>query len=429
MNIIRLHIKGQSKNIILIKQKIMKNFKTRLAILITGFFIITIGTTAVGSTVPATSNSLPYYIESDSPALKALLGVNHEFNGVFSTELGSVKLGLLEVLKIKTERVQIYQITDRPVCNDGICQGNEPKTCPQDCSADPGPEPERSCYPDEEIPWGINMVNGGSGGSGIMVAVLDTGVDTDHPDLVDNIEFCETTVTHFVPDAKDGEDKHGHGTHVAGTILANAGSDGLGIYGVAPEASLMAVKVCDRKGFCYGDDMATGIRYAIDSGANIISMSIGSDKPDFQVLSAIDDAVTAGILVVASAGNDGSAEGSIDYPGAYVKVIAVGAIDSTETVPYWSSRGVNDGDYSIEEREVEFGAPGVAVESTNNNGCYAYMSGTSMSAPHISGLAAKLWTIAGGNATAVRNHLQSIARDLHLSGDDTATGFGLPIAP
>ena len=110
-----------------------------------------------------------------------------------------------------------------------------------------------------------------------------------------------------------------------------------------------------------------------------------------QILSAIDYAVDNGLLVVAAAGNDGPELGSIDYPGAYVKVIAVGAIDSNENVPDWSSRGINDGDYIIEEKEVEFGAPGVNIESTYNDGCYEYMSGTSMATPHVSGLAAKLW--------------------------------------
>jgi subtilisin len=265
--------------------------------------------------------------------------------------------------------------------------------------------------------------------------VLDTGIDTDHLDLKDNIVDCVTKVTHFVPDSKSCEDGHGHGTHVAGTIAANGGPDGLGIYGVAPEAKLMVVKVCDRRGWCYSDDIAAGIYYATDGKdgtpgtgdeANIISMSLGGDEPDTLILSAIDYAVENGLLVVAAAGNDGPEDGSIDYPGGYVKVIAVGAIDSNEYVPDWSSRGINDGDYVIEEREVEFGAPGVSVESTYNDGCYAYMSGTSMATPHVSGLAAKLWQ---GSASETRDYLHSVAKDIWESGDDTATGFGLPIAP
>lgn len=373
---------------------------------------------------------LPYYVESDSPALTALLGVNHEFPGVFSTELTQGQVGFLNILGIKTEPVQIYQIT-KPFCNNnGVCEpefGENPSCADCKNGDDEEPAPEgRTCTPSTQLPYGITMVNGGSGGAGVTVAVLDTGVDTDHLDLVGNIKDCVTKVTHFNPDAKSCEDGHGHGTHISGTVLANAGSDGLGIYGVAPEASLMAVKVCDKRGWCYGDDIAAGIRYAADNETDIISMSIGGDLPDSEVLVAIDYAVGKGVLVVAAAGNDGPADGSIDYPGAYVEVIAAGAIDIDEAIPDWSSRGVNDGDYVIEEKEVELGTPGVNIESTYNDGCYTYGSGTSMATPHVSGLAAKLWQ---GNAVDTRSYLQGIATDIWETGDDTATGFGLPIAP
>jgi subtilisin len=380
---------------------------------------------------------LPYYIKSDNPVLKALLGVKHEFLGVFSAELTPAQVGLLNLLGVRTEPVQLYQITGRPVCGDGELHPSEDceapdYSCPEGyfcnekCKCEAEEEAAPACYPDNQLPWGIVKVNGGSGGAGVVVAVLDTGVDTDHPDLVANIVDCVTKVTHFVPDSKNCEDGHGHGTHVSGIVLANGGPEDLGIYGVAPEASLMTVKVCDRKGWCYGDDIAAGIYYAADNGANIISMSFGGDSPDSQILAAIDYAVDKGLLAVAAAGNDGPEDGSIDYPGAYVKVIAAGAIDINEAVPDWSSRGINDGDYVIEEKEVEFGTPGVGIESTYNDGCYTYMSGTSMATPHVSGLAAKLWQ---GNAADTRSYLQSIAKDIWEAGDDTATGFGLPISP
>lgn len=370
--------------------------------------------------------TLPYYVLSDDPAIKRQLGVRHEFPGAFSTKLTRKQIQLLNASGVKTEPVQLYQIKVKPVCGDGVCQGKEPKTCPADCQVPPPPEPARSCYPSVQKPWGINKVNGGSGGNGVKVAILDTGVDTDHPDLVNNLIGCVTKVTHFKADTTNCEDGNGHGTHVAGTVLANAGSDGLGIYGVAPAAGLIAVKVCDMRGWCYGDDIAAGIYYAADEGANILSMSLGGNLPDLQVLAAIDYAVVRGALVVAAAGNDGPGTGSIDYPGAYVKVIAAGAIGINEMVPDWSSRGINDGDYIIEEKEIEFGTPGVSIESTYKNGCYAYMSGTSMATPHVSGLAAKLWS---GNAADTRSYLQDIARDIWEPGDDTATGTGLPISP
>lgn len=404
--------------------------KTGLTLLVIAFLVVARGVSAAPTT-PAPA----YYVHSDNPALKALFGVNHQFPGVFSTELSLIQLGLLKRLGVKTEPVQIYEVTKKPgtECGNGVCEPSENKNnCPQDCaekSLTPTPTPSsgaRSCYPESQTPWGIGKVNGGSGGAGVTVAVLDTGVDTDHPDLVGNIGLCVTKVTHMRPDTRSCEDGNGHGTHVSGTVLANAGSDTQGIWGVAPEASLMTVKVCDKRAWCYGDDIAAGIYYAADNGANIISMSFGGDTKDIMVIDAIDYAVSQGVLLVAAAGNSGPGEGSIIYPAAYVKVIAAGAIDINEAVPDWSSRGINDGDYVIEEREVEFGTPGVGVNSTWNDGCYHLGSGTSMATPHVSGLAAKLWQ---GTAVKTRDHLWSIARDIWEDGDDPATGFGLPIAP
>lgn len=379
------------------------------------------------------------YVLTDNSAIKTMLGVNHEFPGAFSTN-ASPRLKALSALGlIKTEPVQLYQITGRPICGNRIIEGGEKceknelgewqgcpegQTCVNCKCVEESAQPERACYPSAQAPWGIVEVNGGSGGAGVKVAVLDTGVYKDHLDLKANIVDCKDATKRGI--RKGCTDSSGHGTHVAGTISANGGTDGKGILGVAPEAELMAIKVCGASG-CWGDDIAAGIYYAADNGANIISMSLGGDTQSSLIRDAIYYAVVDnGVLVVAAAGNDGSADGSIDYPGANVKVIAVGAIDSSGAVPSWSSRGINNGDYIIEEREVEFGAPGVSVESTWKDGCYNTISGTSMATPHIAGLAAKLWQ---GSASATRTYLKSIAKDIWTTGDDTATGFGLPIAP
>lgn len=399
-----------------------------------GISVFVIALAISGAIFAATSSQVGQrvYVFTGNPIVKTISGVRHEFPGAFSTEV-SPQIKILRSLGlVRTEPVQIFKITGKPVCGDGILHPSEDceapdYSCPEgqvceDCKC---VTPEtRTCTPTNQYPWGIVKVNGGSGGAGVKVAVLDTGVYKDHLDLKANIIDCKDTTKRGI---KNGcADGNGHGTHVSGTILANGGADGLGIFGVAPEAKLMAIKVCGNGGICWGDDIAAGIRYVADNGTNIISMSLGGDNPDSQILSAIDYAVDKGVLVVAAAGNDGPEDGSIDYPGAYVKVIAVGAIDSTEMVPDWSSRGINDGDYVIEEKEVEFGAPGVNVESTWNDGCYNTISGTSMSTPHVSGLAAKLWQ---GNATDTRSYLHTIAKDIWTAGDDTATGFGLPIAP
>ena len=388
---------------------------------------------------------LPHYVLSDVPDLKALLGVRHEFPGLlspglFSTDLTPEQVEYLDGLGIDTVPVQLYQVAAKPVCGDGIAQKSEQcgepglPGCPEGyvcenckCVEETAP-PERSCYPGTPLilrPWGTMWVNGGSGGAGVIVAVLDTGVYIDHLDLKANVVDCKDATGRKI---RNGcTDSHGHGTHVAGTIVANRGDDGLGILGVAPDAKLMAIKVCGKRGDCWGDDIAAGILYAADNGAHIISISLSDDLPDLLIEAAIDYAVDAGVLVVAAAGNDGPEEGSIDYPAANPKVIAVGAVWMPNYVPDWSSRGINPGEeeYIVEEREVEFGAPGIGIESTYNDGCYTFMDGTSMAAPHVSGLAAKLWQ---GSADATRSYLQRIAVDISPVGDDPATGFGLPIA-
>ncbi len=413
----------------------MKKTKIILGILVVGVLVVS------GVVLAATNNQIGQrvYVLTENSAVKAMLGVNHEFSGGFSTEI-SVKLKILRSLGlIKTEPVQLYHISGKPVCGNGIIEGGEKcgeselPECPtgytcENCKCvEETASPERSCYPEEQKPWGIVKVNGGSGGIDIKVAVLDTGVYKNHLDLQANIIDCKDTTKRGI---KNGcADRDGHGTHVAGTILADGGNDEKGIFGVAPEAELIAIKVCGASG-CWCDDIAVGIRYATDNGANIISMSLGGDTQSTLIKDAIDYAIGEGVLVVAAAGNDGPTDGSIDYPGANVKVIAVGAIDSVENVASWSSRGINPGTqvYYVEEMEVEFGAPGVAVESTWKDGCYNTISGTSMATPHVAGLAAKLWQ---DNAADTRDYLQGLAKlhDLHTPSDDTATGFGLPIAP
>lgn len=345
---------------------------------------------------------------------KGLVEARHEFRESFSVEVTASEIALLKAIPgIEIEEVPVYHITAPPFtkCGDGECQGWEtPETCPEDCGG------SVECYPDSEYPWGIQKVNGGSGGSGVVVAVLDTGVDQDHPDLAGRIVGCYAT------GYLSCEDGHGHGTHVAGTVLANGK-----IKGVAPEAELMAVKVCSDSGYCYDDDVADGIIYAVDNGANIISMSFGGTSISTIEYDALDYAASNNVLLVAAAGNSGPGLDTIEYPGAYYKVMAVAAVDVSENVASFSSRGLSDGDYIVDERELDVAAPGVSVESTYNNGCYAYMSGTSMATPHISGLAAKLWT---GSAESTRNVIDyNITKDLYTVGHDIYTGFGLPIIP
>ncbi len=415
--------------------------------LILGVILISMGLVVAYNQEPSQDiENNRFLVKSNNGVLKAMFNVHHNFDKGFTTDLSLGQLKVLERLGIEVEQVEIYSITARPICGDGrchpvkedaitcpedcstqppvepfcgdgICNGDETtETCSEDCSAEPEPT---ECFPDNQIPWGINKVNGGVGGNGIVVAVLDTGVDQDHPDLVGNIIDC---VAFRYRTCEDG---NGHGTHVAGTILANGN-----IIGVAPQAKLMAIKILKDNGRGYTDDIAAGIYYATDHGANIISMSLGGSESSL-INEAVDYAVSNNVLVIASAGNSGPSEGSILYPAANPEVVAVAAFWESDNMADFSSRGINDGDWVVEEREIEFTAPGVYVESTYKDGCYAVYSGTSMAAPHITGIAARDWQ---ESASLTRTHLQSLAESYTLnvydygqSGDDIEAGLGLPI--
>ena len=391
--------------------------------LVLGIMLATAGIVIAAGTEKAGDENSRYLIKSNNAILKMVYGVNHNFKSGFTTDLTRGQLKFLNRFGVETEQVGIYTILAKPVCGDGICHPSEPLKCPQDCD-DPEPEP---CTPSVQYPWGIERVNGGTGGANITVAVLDTGVDTDHPDLVANIVDC-------VGFGYLGcEDDNGHGTHVSGTILANGGPESKGIYGIAPEAKLIAVKVLGKTGRGYTDDIAKGIEYAVDNGANIISMSLGGGEDPF-INAAVDYANENGVLVVAAAGNSGPKLDSIIYPAANPGVAAVAAFDSLDNIADFSSRGTNDGSWTIESREIEFAAPGVSVLSAMNNGCYATGSGTSMATPHIAGIAARDWQADGAST---RTYLQGLAEtytidatdgyDYGLTGDDIEAGFGLPI--
>ncbi|MCZ8537295.1 S8 family serine peptidase [Paenisporosarcina quisquiliarum] len=305
-------------------------------------------------------------------------------------------------------------------------------------------------YPTHQTPWGIKAIYNNSsqtttsGGAGINIAVLDTGVYTAHYDLENTVEQCKdfTQATSLVNGACN--DAHGHGTHVAGSALADGGDDGAGIYGVAPQADLWAYKVLGDNGSGYSDDIAAAIRHAADQATStgtktVINMSLGSAGNDSLISSAVTYAYNKGVLVVAAAGNEGPSQGSIGYPGALVNAVAVAALENvqqngTYRVADFSSRGYasTDGDYVIQQGDVEISAPGAAIYSTWNNGGYNTISGTSMASPHAAGLAAKLWASnpSWSNAS-LRANLQNRAKTYDIkggygatTGDDYASGFG-----
>jgi subtilisin family serine protease len=241
-----------------------------------------------------------------------------------------------------------------------------------------------------------------SQGAGVTVAVVDSGTRLDHPDLAPNIwtnfgeipgNGIDDDHNGFVDDVhgvdlttiapqQDLSDGNGHGTHVAGIIAAAA--NGRGVVGVAPRAKIMTVKVLDAQGRGTTGAVADGIRYAVANGARVINLSLKSEAPDPRVDAAIADALTAGVLVVVAAGNDGV---DIDRTPSYpASVPAPNLLAVAATVPDQGRGLAGFSNYGV--LSVQLAAPGQEILSTSHDGGYVVESGTSMAAPMTSGVAA-----------------------------------------
>ncbi len=373
-----------------------------------------------------------YFVKSTKGFWKNALGVRHNFANGFSAELSDFQVRLSKMFGVEIEPISVLQISPEETPPIDI----DKKPAETGKGQPPRDNNKNQRYlPSDQTPWGIETVYNDplilftSGGDGVKVAVLDTGVTVSHPDLNGRIFDCKDFTNRRFP-VIDGKcsDKNGHGTHVAGIVAADAGSDNLGIYGVAPSAEILAYKVCGNNGACYADDIAFALRLAADQGANVVNMSFGTNQDITLIQDAVNYAASKGVLMVAAAGNDGPFPASLDYPAAYPSVIAVGAISQSQEVTDWSSRGVNSTTepFVVEEKDIEFAMPGEHVESTWNNGSYVILSGTSMASPFTAGLAAKFWQAEAENPMeSTRELLRSLARDLLPSGDDDLSGFGL----
>ena len=280
----------------------------------------------------------------------------------------------------------------------------------------------------EVLPWGVDRIDAEvvhpyNKGTAVKVAIIDTGIDYIHPDLNDNYKGGYD----FVNNDADPKDDHGHGTHCAGIVAAE--DNDIGVIGVAPGAYLYAVKVLNNQGSGYLSNVINGIEWSVTNGMQVVSMSLGTSTYSQSLKDACDNAYTAGLILVAAAGNSGDgkpATNEYSYPAAYASVIAVGATDKFDTAPSWS----NSGPY------LELAAPGVSIYSTlptytvtltRTYGLnYGTLSGTSMSCPHVAGTVALV--IASDQTltnVGVRTRLQTTADDLGPVGWDTVYGYGL----
>lgn len=230
----------------------------------------------------------------------------------------------------------------------------------------------------------------GLDGKGSSVAVLDTGVDADHPDLAGRI----TASKDFTGSKNGVKDIVGHGTHVASTVAGTGAASGGKERGVAPGANLLIGKVLGDTGAGYDSDIIAGMQWAVDNHADIVSMSLGSNAPATTCDDPIAQAVNAlsassGSLFVIAAGNMGSGQNTVSSPGCATTALTVGAVDKTDATAYFSSRGPVGVSHLT---KPEIAAPGVNIlaAAAGGRGLYAYraMSGTSMATPHVAGAAA-----------------------------------------
>jgi subtilisin len=302
-------------------------------------------------------------------------------------------------------------------------------------------EPEPSSAVESELPsdeygdaWGVRHIGcevvhaQGITGQGIKIAVIDTGIDYNHPELSANYKGGYDFVH---GDDKPYDDSgNSHGTHVAGIIAASA--DGIGVVGGAPGASLYALKVFDENGFSRLSLVIAAIDWAVVNGMDIANLSLaGLDSPALK--EACDKAYAAGLLLVAAGGNTYGR--AVSYPAAYASVIAVSASDQSDL----------PADFSPEGAEVELMAPGeletmIGILSTTAGGEYGRLYGTSQAAPHVSAVAALMMSAQQFDVNQdglvdtqearlrlqhVRLRLQQTAVDLGAAGRDEVYGFGL----
>jgi thermitase len=276
------------------------------------------------------------------------------------------------------------------------------------------------------LPWAWTFT---TGSTEWPIAVIDTGIDLDHPDLQakvwvnpdeipansldddSNNYIDDVNGWNFVGDSNSPQDDQSHGSHVSG-ILAAQTDNGIGIAGVAWGTPVMALKALNSSGHGNASDVAEAILYAADNGARILNLSFGDDLEYQAIHDAIIYAKGKGCLAVAAAGNTA---GPVEYPAAQPGVVAVAATDNSDLPASFSNRGP----------QIAIAAPGVDIFSADKNGFYFLASGTSASTPQVGGLAALIWDLhPEWSADQVTLVITSTAKDVWSAGRDNLTGWG-----
>lgn len=263
--------------------------------------------------------------------------------------------------------------------------------------------------------WDAAGIGAFPASGGVKIGIVDTGIDQTHPELSGKTVNCADSTGGLLIEGTCLDDNM-HGTHVAGTIAAKA-NNGAGVAGVAFNSSLAicrALKTAAGTGLT--SDVAACINWAHSRGAKVISMSLGGG-PSTTLQTAVANAwrggAANGSVLIAAAGNDG--DSTVNYPAGYAEVVSVAATDSRDARASFSNANA----------DVEVAAPGVDVLSTIPGGLYMELSGTSMAAPHVSGVAGVLWQLfPGDTAAGIRSRLTAAVDDLGPAGRDQSFGFG-----
>ena len=260
--------------------------------------------------------------------------------------------------------------------------------------------------------WDAAGMSGFSQTGGVRVGVIDTGFNDAHPDLAGKLALCATSFTNAVAITPGCADDNGHGSHVSGTITANT-NNGQGVAGVAFNSPIVMCKaLATAAGVGLTSDIANCLNWTSNQGVKVISMSLGGGESS-TLQTAVRNAAAKDILLVAAAGNDG--DSTANYPAAYSEVMSVAATDHNDQRASFSNANA----------DVEIAAPGEAVLSTFLGTTYIELSGTSMATPHVSGVAAVVFTQNPGiSASSVRSRLTSTSDDLGPAGRDPSFGFG-----
>jgi subtilisin len=269
------------------------------------------------------------------------------------------------------------------------------------------------------VPWGLTYLGipalqKKTRGAGIRVAVLDTGIDASHEDFAGAILAARD----FTNSPNGAHDLHGHGTHTAGTIGSR--DNGRGILPIAPECQLLIAKVLGDDGTGGSESISAGLRWVVDEGATIISMSLGAPEGDDVMREGLEYAVKHGVLVIGAAGNVGPA--GVGYPAAWNDMAqAIAAIDQQGRIAGFSSQG----------SAVDVCAPGVHVVSCWPGNRYTYMDGTSMACPHVAGGLALVQAYRKQNGLPVVANQAELDKAIHATAKATAAvpsptfGYGL----